>query len=294
MSNIKETKTRINTVKETRKITNAMYVIASMKMRKMKEAFYKTKPYFDAIQTEVKRIFRTIDESDHNYFGNLKSTDKTKTDGYLIITADKGLAGPYNLNVINETLNRINNSNNYKLFVVGEYGRKYFETHNVTIEKNFLYTAQNPTFERAKNIVNELLNLYNKGELNNIEIIYTDMKSGMNEDVKCTKLLPLDKKEMQDCRLEEEVHFEFQPSILTVLETIIPSYLTGFVYSALVDSFCCEQIARMIAMDSANKNADKIIYDLTLQYNRLRQGSITQEITEISAGAKSYNSNKGV
>jgi len=295
MSNIKEIKNRINTVQETRKITNAMYVIASMKMRKVKEELDRTKPYFLAISNEVKRIFRTIDETEHNY---LYPIDKEKvyegTYGYLVITADKGLAGPYNLNVIKETLKQLEMHDKNKLFVVGEYGRRYFETHNIPIEKAFMYTAQNPTFDRAREIAKELLALYNKGELSKIHVIYTNLKSGINEEVITTRILPFHRKDFLEPTKDQTIHFEFEPSIKDVLETIIPSCLAGFIYSALVDSFCCEQSARMIAMDSANKNADKIINNLKTQYNHLRQGAITQEITEISAGAKNYNSNKGV
>lgn len=295
MSNIKEIKNRINTIKETRKITNAMHLIASIKMRKVKEELDKNRPYFKSLEKEVKRIFRTVNDTDHNYFyPKNKSSVYEGTYGYLVITADKGLAGPYNLNVIKETMKLLNEHEGNKLYVVGEYGRRYFASHDVPIEKNFQYTAQNPTFDRAKAIADVLLDAYNKGELTKIHIVYTDLKSGINEEIKTVRLLPFHRKDFEDHNKDEDTYFEFKPNILEVLDTIIPSYLAGFIYSALVDSFCCEQSARMVAMDSANKNADKLIDDLTLTYNHLRQSAITQEITEVSAGAKNYNSNKGV
>ena len=174
-----------------------------------------------------------------------------------------------------------------KLFVVGEYGRHFFDHHSIPIEQSFLYTAQNPTLDRAREISERLLDGFLSGELQEIYVIYTDMESSLLSEAKVTRLLPLHRSYFAAADSGEvSAPFEFSPSVSVVLNNVMHSCIAGFVYSALVDSFCCEQNARMNAMDSANQNAEKLLEDLSLQYNRVRQAGITQEITEISAGAK--------
>ena len=287
MVGAKEIKSRIASVRDTQKITNAMYLIASTKLQKAKRDLDQTMPYFRALRGEIKRIFRTVDEVDNQYFyPSTGEQDFPGSYGYLVITADKGLAGAYNQNAIREAQRMMEQHGDYKLFVVGEYGRQYFTARNIPIEKSFLYTAQNPTIQRAREICYLLLDLYQKRELVKIFIIYTDF-GGMEASAKSVRLLPFHRAQFSSASRENAVKlpFEFSPSVDTVLDCIIPSYVTGFIYSALVDSFCSEQNARMTAMDSANKNAQELLDDLSMQYNHMRQGAITQEITEISAGA---------
>ena len=156
------------------------------------------------------------------------------------------------------------------------------------MEHSFLYTAQNPTMRRAREIAAILLDLYDRGQVEKIYVVYTDMKNGLVAEPKQTRLLPFHRAQFFSDTAERAVSvpFEFTPSVGAVLDNVIASYVSGFIYSALVDSFCCEQNARMRAMDSANRNAEKILADLTTAYNRVRQSAITQEITEVSAGAK--------
>ena len=286
MAGAKEIKSRIASVRDTQKITNAMYLIASTKLQKAKRDLDQTMPYFRALRGEIKRIFRTVDEVDNQYFyPSTGEQDFPGSYGYLVITADKGLAGAYNQNAIREAQRMMEQHGDYKLFVVGEYGRQYFTARNIPIEKSFLYTAQNPTIQRAREICYLLLDLYQKRELVKIFVIYTDF-GGMEASAKSVRL-PFHRAQFSSASREKAVKlpFEFSPSVDTVLDCIIPSYVTGFIYSALVDSFCSEQNARMTAMDSANKNAQELLDDLSMQYNHMRQGAITQEITEISAGA---------
>ena len=287
MANAKEIKGRIASVRDTQKITNAMYLIASTKLQKAKRDLDQTMPYFSALRGEIKRIFRTVEEVDSQYFyPPTGEQDFPGAYGYLVITADKGLAGAYNQNAIREAQRMMEQHGDYKLFVVGEYGRQYFTARNIPIEKSFLYTAQNPTIQRAREICYLLLDLYQRRELVKIFVIYTDF-GGLEASAKSVRLLPFHRAQFSSASREKAVKlpFEFSPSVDTVLDCIIPSYVTGFIYSALVDSFCSEQNARMTAMDSANKNAQDLLDDLSMQYNHMRQGAITQEITEISAGA---------
>lgn len=295
MASTKEIKNRIASVRDTQKITNAMYLIASTKMRRAKSELDLTRPYFNALQGEIKRIFRTAEDVESRYFypkSRAKILDGTY--GCLVITADKGLAGAYNQNVIKRVQKLLQGHADTKLFVVGEYGRQFFTQHNIPIEHSFLYTAQNPTMQRAREIGDYLLDLYDAGELKKIYIIYTDFQNGLSAEAKTSRLVPFHRAQFTSSRDQKTASdlFEFQPSIVSVLDNVMRSYITGFIYSALVDSFCSEQNARMTAMNSANQNAEKILSDLSVQYNRVRQAAITAEITEVSAGAKALKRNR--
>ena len=169
---------------------------------------------------------------------------------------------------------------------MGEYGRQHFHQRGIPIDKSFLYTAQNPTLARARDISEYILELFDNEELDEIFLIYTDMKNGMNVETKLTRLLPFHESHFAGGRGDNDSDFEFYPNAHTILDILISNYVTGFIHSALVDSFCCEQNARMTAMDSANRNSEKILDTLSLQYNQVRQAAITREITEVSAGAK--------
>lgn len=291
MATTKEIKNRISSVKDTQKITNAMYLIASTKLRKAKSELDRTRPYFNALQGEIKRIFRIAEDVDNKYFYPATGEHELPGSyGYLVITADKGLAGAYNQNVIKEAVKLMKEHENPKLFVVGEYGRHYFTSHNIPIEKSFLYTAQNPTVHRAREISAILLDLFDRSMISKLFVIYTDMQGAINSQICSTRLLPFHRAQFIVADNHEKAvktPFEFQPSVEKVLDNIVPGYVTGFIYSALIDSFCSEQNARMNAMDSANRNAQKLLDELSVQYNHIRQSAITQEITEVSSGAKS-------
>ena len=289
MASTSEIRRRIGGVRQTQKITHAMYLISQAKLRKAKQEWDQTRPYFQALKAEVKRIFRTSGHVESRYlYPDEGELPPDGTYGFLVITADKGLAGAYNQNVLKEAHRLMQEHPQTKLFVVGEYGRQYFQRHQVPIERSFLYTAQNPTMQRAREITAELLDRFDKGELQKIFVIYTDMKNSLTENVSATRILPFHRSAFTAPTDEKRITepFEFFPSVTQVLENIVPSYVSGFIYSALIDSFCSEQSARMNAMNSANENAEKMLGELALAYNRIRQAAITQEITEVSAGAR--------
>lgn len=294
MASTSEIKGRINSIKETQKITNAMYLIASTKLRRARSELEQTRPYFDALRSEIKRIFRTANDVDSHYFYPPdREPEIDGTYGCLVITADKGLAGAYNQNVLRQAQQLLDDHSDMKLFVVGEYGRRFFTQRHIPIERMFLYTAQNPTLDRAREISSMLLEQYDAGLLKKIFVVYTDMENGLAASARSTRLLPFHRTYFAPPEKEKRVSvpFEFQPSVSAVLDGIMHNYLTGFIYSALIDSFCSEQQARMTAMDSANRNAEDLLAELSLQYNRVRQSAITQEITEVTAGAKAQRKN---
>ena len=296
MAGTKEIKTHMESVQETRKITNAMYLIASTKLQRARQELDNTRPYFEALRGEIKRIFRTVSDVDSRYFYPAKGAPPLDgTYGCLVITADKGLAGAYNQNAIREALKLLDQHPDTKLFVVGEYGRRFFAQRRIPIEHSFLYTAQNPTMARAREISSLLLDRFDRGELKKIFVVYTDMANAMSFQARCTRVLPFHRTYFADTAATERAvtePFEFLPGVQAVLDSMMPSYVSGFIYSALIDSFCCEQNARMTAMDSANRNGEKLLGELSLQYNRVRQAAITQSITEVSAGAKAQRQKK--
>lgn len=289
MANAKEIRDRISSVSNTRKITNAMYLISSTKLQKAKQALKDTRPYFDQQEQEIKRIFQSESDVNSRYFYPITGRKPAETYAYLVITADKGLAGAYNYNVLKRAQAEIEKHKKVKLYVVGEYGRRFFTKRGIPIEQSFLYTAQNPTFRRAREICYTLLEEFDSGRVDEIRIIYSDMESELTSTVKMERLLPFERKRFmtpEEKKNEVDVHFKFHPSVTEVINRCMPGYIAGFIYGALVDSFSAEQNARMNAMSNANRNAEDLIEDLSLKYNGVRQAAITQEITEVSAGAK--------
>lgn len=290
MATAKELKERMQSIRETAKITNAMYLIASTKLQNAKREWDLTRPYFEAVQTEVKRIFRLGEhiESPYLYPGEGEPPLEDAC-GYLVITADKGMAGSYNLNVLREAERLMQGRKNPHLFVVGEYGRRYFARRGVRISLSFLYTAQNPTMDRAREIAAFLLDRFDKGQIKKIFVVYTDFNRG-TPAAKSERVLPFHRASFlaQGTQSGEpsQTRFEFFPSPAEVLDAVVPGYLAGYIYSALADSFCSEQNARMNAMDAAGENADEMLARLGQQYQQQRQSAITQEITEIAAGAR--------
>ncbi|MBE7004211.1 MAG: ATP synthase F1 subunit gamma [Ruminococcaceae bacterium] len=281
MANAKELKDRIKAVKETKKITNAMYLISSTKLRRAKLDLAETRPYFDALRDEIRRILRAEPEYDSRYFGSPSGAY-----GVLVITADKGLAGAYNINVIRKAEEIMDAHPDARLLVVGEYGCRYFAQHRP--DSVYLRAAQSPTPASARALCADILERFDSGELGAVHVVYTDMKNTLTSQAVDFLLLPLERRAPDD----GVTRLELIPSAEAVLGGALRSYISGFLYAALLDSFCAEQNARVSAMDAANVNAQELLGDLTLQLNRSRQAAITQEITEISAGAQAQKNKR--
>ena len=287
MASSKELKDRIKAVQETKKITSAMYLISSTKLRRAKADLAQTRPYFDAIRVEIGRILSVDESFESRYFCDADGAPpRGGVCGILVITADKGLAGAYNLNVIRAAEEVYRSREAARMFVVGEVGRRYFANHSFPM--TYLGGALSPTMDGARAICTELLDPYDDGTLNELFIVYTDMKSSLVSSALTHRLLPLERRSFDAHAPEggQGQPLEFVPSAEEVVRGAMRSYLSGFLYSALLDSFCSEQNARVTAMDSANSNAQELLGSLSLQLNRQRQAAITQEITEISAGAQ--------
>ena len=301
MANIKEIRERIASVSDTKKITNAMYMISSTKLRKAKKMLADTEPFFYATKDMIERVVNNLPEGTKNIFLELRDDipESKKKRGYLVFTDDKGLAGAFNHNVIKLTEEALaNKEGENKLFVIGEVGRYHFNSENVDIEEFFPFTSQNPTLHRARKISAEILDYYYNRKIDEFYIIFTTTR-GNSCDARIERILPLDflsalKRKKAPIRGNMYEEFLMEPSPSAVLDNIVPNYVTGYIYGALVESFCSVQQSRMMAMDNANKNAEMMIVDLKKSYNRQRQAMITQEITEVVSGAKALKRSKEI
>ena len=309
MANIREIKTRINSIKETMKITNAMYLMSSMKLRKARQQREDTAPYFYGLQKQITEILCHFPDMQHLYFDN-REKDKMeiiKKKGFIIITSDKGMAGAYNHNVIKEAESRIQGAEDLHLYVVGEVGRHYFRNEQYPVDETFLFSVNNPSIHRARVMTERIVNLYKQEELDEVYIVYTRMINSMRQEVTFEQLLPLRthqfiKQDMidkagvgiyADGELEHaDDWFLIYPSPKKVLERVVYNYITGYLYGALVESSASEENARMVAMQAATDNALAMLSELSIQYNRIRQAAITQEITEVIGGAKALKKKK--
>ena len=293
MANAREIQGRMKSIKDTMKITNAMYMVSSSKLQKARRDLKNTEPFFYLIQDSLAKILDAAPEAGNRFFDTRDfKSKKDKTVGYLVITADKGLAGAYNHNVIKLAEKLAENEEKDMLFVVGQLGRHYFESKSIPIDYNFNYTAQNPTMNRARHIAGVLSKLFLQNKIDEVYVVYTRMVNSMTVEATSQKILPLQKGsiKMQENELVEKYeNAAFLPDAQTVFNKIVPDYLTGFIYGALVESYCSEHNARMMAMQTATDSAKEMIRDLSIQFNRARQAAITQEITEVVGGSKASN-----
>lgn len=291
MAGINEIRSRMRSIEQTLKITNAMYLISSSKVKKARKQLNEVQPYFDRIAKTMLDIFRHSPDIRHLYIDGHKNEGK-KQAGFVVVTGDKGLAGAYNHNVLKLAQQYIARKEDPTLFLIGQIGRHYFEKKNIPIDGEFMYTAQDPTIARAREITDTLLDLYNSRHLDEIYLVYTLQANAMEIEPQIIKLLPLDRAMLNAVRgLREEDKYRdvlrYQPSTQSVLDVLVPGLIKGYLFGALVESFCSEQNARMTAMDSASDSARDMLKGLSLEYNRARQTAITQEITEIAGGAAS-------
>ena len=292
MADIREIKMRMKSVADTEKITKAMYMISSSKMRKARAELERTRPHFDALNNEIKRIFRSRSRIESPYMYPADgSHDLPGAYAYIVVTSDKGLAGYYNHAVIKEFESQMTEHES-RYFMVGDYGCRYCDALSIPYDDEFRFSADNPTMRRTRLMADYILSEYDEGRISKIFLIYTDLENGISQKAKTVRLLPFHRREFLDQDDKENIRFDFHPSAEAVLQNIVHSYVAEYLYSALVDSYCCEQGARMNAMDEADRNAAELMNSLRLEYNHARQGKITREITEISSGARALKKKK--
>lgn len=286
MASAREIRLRIKSISETKKITKAMKLISAAKLKRARLQLEQTKPFFKKVQETIADILLHTQDLDLIYFDTREKKPERKS-LYVVITGDKGLAGGYNNNVIKLAEKTIKDKNDALILTIGHMGHNYFKKKGYAIFNEFAYPSNNPNVYRAREIGDIIVEEFIKGSIDEVYLIYTLMITSLRLEPQVMRLLPLDISNMKDIDLtpRPEKNFLYEPSPKLVFNVLVPKYLKGLLYGAMVESFTSELSARMTAMDNATSNAEKLIQKLILAYNRARQAGITQEISEIVGGA---------
>lgn len=291
MAGTKEIQTRMKSIQDTMKITNAMYMISSSKMKRAKKVLSDTEPYFFGVHTALQRILRHLpdEERESRYLDQRADVSvEDRKRALIVVTADKGLNGAYNHNIIKMAEEELKKPGHTKLYVLGVVGRQYFSKKAVDMDGSFRYTVQKPTMHRARLITETVIDGFLSREFDEVSILFTEMVNSMKEEPVLEQLLPIRQPEAEEIPLPLDMRREeirLFPSAKEVMDNIVPSYIVGVIYGALVESYASEHNARMMAMQASTDNAKAMLKELSIQYNRARQAAITQEITEVISGA---------
>ncbi|MBQ3566528.1 MAG: ATP synthase F1 subunit gamma [Oscillospiraceae bacterium] len=280
-SNMKDIKRRIKSVESTKQITNAMQLVASSKLRKAKEKADNSKPFFNAMYETMCEIVKE-DASFSSVYTRKKKSNVTLM---VVIAGDRGLAGGFNANVIKLAQKRydeiVKDGSEAVILPIGKKAIEYFEKRNFKIMTRYENVGESITVYGAMSIADKIIDVYNKDKIGRVELFYTDCISPLVQEEKQMAVIPVD---IQTDKTNLSVT-NYEPSAEAVFDSLIPRYIAGVLFGAIVDSFAAEQAARRIAMENATDNATEMINSLSLVYNRARQAAITQEITEIVGGA---------
>jgi F-type H+-transporting ATPase subunit gamma len=282
MASMRDIKRRRSSITSTQQITKAMKLVSTVKLQKTRARAERSKPYFDKMYETVTSMLAKSGTITHPYLNPQDSPKKA----VILITSNRGLAGGYNSNVIKTVTGSGLAREDIILYSVGHKGREQLLRKGYQEAKDYSEAIENPIFSDAKEICEDVLAAYAAGEVGEIYLAYTYFKNTVVHEPKLLKLLPVEIDEADVDAARENTLMNFEPEAEEALDVIIPKYVTSIIYGALVESVASENGARMQAMDSATSNAEEMISKLTLQYNRARQGSITQELTEIIAGAE--------
>lgn len=294
MASARDIQSRIKSVQDTMKITNAMYLISSTKVKRARRALTEALPHFEQSEELIAEILRDLPELENRYFGTGEPIPGGKK-GYLIISGDKGLAGAYNHNIVKFAEGILKNEKDPIVFVVGQLGALALQKAGYPVDRSFAGTAQHPSVERARRISAVLCDKFCRGELSEVDIIYTRMETrGEEATPRLQKLLPLSADAFRPSaeKPQEPQEVTYLPDAGAVLGSIAPNYLTGYLFGALVEAFCSEENARMLAMKSATDSAAEMLRELSVIYNSVRQAAITQQIVEVAGGAKAQKRKK--
>lgn len=282
MASMRDIKRRQASVKSTGQITKAMKLVSTVKLQKARGRAENTKPYFDGMYGTVASILARSGNIQHHYLNPVASDKKA----VVVITSNRGLAGGYNSNIVKLITNNPEfTPENTVIYAVGRKGIEGLSRKGYRITKDYSECMEEPIYSDAMDISKDLLSAYADGEIGEIYLAYTFFKNTVSHIPTLKKLLPVSVDEYELSEEEKLIPMNFEPSEEEVLEMIIPKYVSSLIFGGLVEAVASENGARMSAMDSATSNAEEMLSDLSLKYNRARQSSITQELTEIIAGA---------
>ena len=287
MADITAIKHRIKSINDTHQITKAMELISVSKMRKMMNKQAYSALYFDSVRYTVKDILRHSSDVRNKY--------TTPRGGgraaYVVIAGDKGLAGSFNNNVLNLAWQHMQKYPVHYVVTIGQMARAFFESKKQSIDLEFTHAVTNPTLHDARGIVRDILDLYDKNLMDEVYVVFTHMHSSSNYAPEIVKLLPIEEQDIKaDVNTTYSGDIYYDPSPREVLDVLVQQYLIGMIYTTLIHSASSEHAARMVAMTSANKNAEKMLDALNLEYNRLRLGAITAELLDLTSGKFFYES----
>ncbi len=286
--NMKDIKRRIKSVESTMQITKAMQLVASSKLRKAKEKADNARPYFNSLYETM----CAIQAENPGFLSRYSRKREEKNVLLVVIAGDRGLAGGFNSNILKLVQSRIDElkadgKTSVKILPIGKKAVEYFTKRNYQLFGSYPGIAEGIKIHHAADISDLIVTAYSNGEIDKVELFHTEYVSPLLQQAEMLSMLPMDVNSGTDTGEKPKIREVpvYEPSAEFVFDAIVPKYVTGMIFCAIVDSFASEQAARRNAMESASDNAEEMISGLSLMYNRARQASITQEITEIVGGA---------
>lgn len=293
MASMRDIKRRRSGIQSTQQITKAMKLVSTVKLQRAKGRAESAKPYFDAVYQTITSVLSKTKGFEHPY---ITGNDSDRV-GIVVLTSNRGLAGGYNSNVIRMVRDAGFDPEKTNIYNIGKKGRDGLNRGRFNIVYDYSDAIEAPAYPDAMNIGKQILKDYTDGTIGCVYLAYTRFKNTVVHEPTLLKLLPVDEPEKpidtegEDSSLpaEKEAVMNFEPNEEDALELIVPKYIDSLIYGAMIESVASENGARMQAMDSATNNAEEMINKLSLQYNRARQGAITQELTEIIAGANAIS-----
>lgn len=285
MASMRDIKRRKSSIQSTQQITKAMKLVSTVKLQKAKTHAEQTDPYFQYMYRTVTSILARSSNISHPYLSD-NGSDRIAV---IVITSNRGLAGGYNSNITKLILNSDLPKDKVDLYTIGNKGRETLEKRGYKVVSDSSDVIENPTYRDAMDICDKVLGDFVAGKIGQIYLAYTHFKNTVVHVPQLMKMLPVEFSEEEISNADKNVIMNYEPNDSEALDMIIPKYVTSIFYGALVEAVASENGARMQAMDSATSNAEDMISDLSLKYNRARQSSITQELTEIIAGAEAIS-----
>lgn len=284
MASMRDIKRRRGSIQSTEQITKAMKLVSTVKLQKSKGKAESSKPYFNLMYETISSMLRRSGDLDHKYLKPGASEKKA----VIAITSNRGLAGGYNNNIV-KLIHSSLPARDTVVYAIGKKGRDGLLRRGYQIKADYFEVINEPLYRDAADITLELLDGFSRGEIGEIYLAYTSFKNTVTQIPKLMKLLPVEMDAGEEESGKARALMTYEPNEEEVLDSIVPKYISSLIYGALLEAVASENGARMTAMDNATNNAEEMIEVLSLQYNRARQGAITQELTEIVAGANAIS-----
>ena len=293
MANLRDVRLRMRAIRQTLQVTKAMNLISTAKLRKGRRVLQDVEPFFERIQKTMFDIVSGAGNVQSEFFNPL-NRDSIHHTAIIVVSSDKGLAGGYNANIFRHVSKLCEKVQNPLLIPIGSIAYRYFVHSPYIIMENYSFRSQLPGLDDASEVAEYIVSQFLWGMFDEVHIVYTHMYSSIKLLPADRQILPLDSARMQEelaanGMKRERLSFEYLPSRHEVFNGLVPFYIKGIIYGALVEAYVSEQSARMSAMDEASKNAEEMLANLQINYNRVRQAGITQEMSEIIGGSSALS-----